>query len=98
MVKTKQQILPHELFNKTTIYAYGGNTKKGYYAGFPGPAIIATKDRPIKVTWKNKIPGPNIMPVDLYYPFINDTAFRDEVPTVPHAHGLATNTSSDGGP
>lgn len=33
----------------------GGLTKNGFYAGFPGPAIVATKDRPIKVTFRNRI-------------------------------------------
>ena len=90
--------MPQKLFGKTTIYAYGGSTNKGYYAGFPGPSIIATKDRPIKVTWRNMIPGPNILPVDFNFPFINDTAFRNEVPAVPHVHGLTVSSKSDGGP
>ena len=77
MVKTTQQILPPKLFGRTTIYAYGGMTDKGYYAGFPGPAIVATRERPIKVIWRNKIPGPHILPVDYNFPFINDTAFRN---------------------
>jgi len=64
MVKTKQQFLPKSLYNATTIYAYGGQTTAGYKAAFPGPGIFATKDRPIKVTWKNNIPGPHILPVD----------------------------------
>lgn len=98
MVKTKQQILPHRAFGQTTIYAYGGLTNNGYYSGFPGPAIVATKDRPIKVTWRNFIPGPHILPVDFNYPFMNDTAFTHEVPTVPHAHGMFIETDSDGGP
>lgn len=98
MVKIKQQILPQELFGPTTIYAYGGQTKIGYQASFPGPAIYATKDRPIRIRWENKIPGPHILPVDFNYPFKNDSAFVNEVPVVPHAHGVATNTSSDGEP
>jgi hypothetical protein len=53
MRKIKQQILPKKLCGPTTLYAYAGRTSKGYYAGFPGPAIVAEKDRPIKVTWKN---------------------------------------------
>lgn len=77
MLKTAQQILPYKLFGRTTIYAYGGATSKGYYAGFPGPAIIARKDIPINVTWRNMIKGPHFLPVDYNFPFINDTAFRD---------------------
>ncbi len=69
MVKVKKQILPIGLFNSTTLYVYAGQTKTGYQASFPGPAIIAVKDRLIKVTWKNNIPGPHILPVDLNYPF-----------------------------
>ena len=69
MIKTKKQILPVGLFNETTLYVYAGQTKNGYKASYPGPAIFATKDRPIKVTWKNSIPGPHILPVDYSYPF-----------------------------
>lgn len=98
MVKTTQQILPPVMFGKATIYAYGGATANGYFAGFPGPTILATKDRPIKITWRNKITGSHILPVDFNYPFLNDTAFKNEVPTVPHAHGIISNMSSDGGP
>lgn len=100
MVKTKQQILPKELnFGKTTIYAYAGQTKSGYKASFPGPAIMATKDRPIKIRWRNKIPGPHMLPVDTTNPpFQSSKMFTEEVPTVPHAHGIAVKSSSDGQP
>ena len=77
MVKTTQQILPQKIFGKTSIYAYGGSTSKGYYMGFPGPTIIATKGRSIKVTWRNMISGKHIFQVDYNFPFINTTAFRN---------------------
>ncbi len=38
------------------------------------------------------------MPVDYSYPFIDDYAFRNQVPTVVHVHGAATTTVSDGQP
>ena len=75
MVKVKKQILPATLFGPTTMYVYAGQTKNGYQADFPGPAIFATKDIPIKVTWKNNIPGPHILPVDFNYPFKSSEAF-----------------------
>lgn len=72
MVKTQQQILPKGVYGKTTIYAYAGKTNNGYKAMFPGPAIVATKDRPIRVKYRNSIPGPHILPVDLTNPpFLN---------------------------
>jgi hypothetical protein len=77
MIKTKQQMLPSSLYNQTTIYAYGGQTKNGYKAVFPGPAIFATKDVPIKVTWRNNIKGNHILPVDYSYPFNSSKAFKD---------------------
>lgn len=95
MVKTKLQILP-PCYNKTTVYAYAGKTNKGYKASYPGPAIFATKDKPIRVTWRNSIPGPHMLPVEYGFPFDLTKIFRQEVPTVPHAHGLAVQTSSDG--
>ena len=75
MVKTKQQILPKKLFGKTTIYAYAGKTNSGYKAAFPGPTIMATKDRPVKVRWINKIRGPHMLPVDINPPFQNSKMF-----------------------
>lgn len=69
MVKTSQQFLPKHLYPKTTIYAYAGKTENGYKASFPGPTIIATKDRPVDITWINEIPGKHILPVDYNYPF-----------------------------
>jgi hypothetical protein len=77
MVKTTQQFLPPKIYNPTTIYAYRGLTKNGYIASFPGPGIIATKDVPIKVTWKNNIKGSHILPVDYSFPFENSAAFRN---------------------
>ena len=76
MVQTKQQLLPAPWFNKTTIYAYGGKTKNGYKAMFPGPAIFATKDVSVKVLWRNKIKGPHILPVDFNYPFLSTPQFK----------------------
>lgn len=75
MIKIKKQILPIGLYSQTTLYVYGGQTRNGYHASFPGPAIFATKNRPIKVTWKNNIPGPHILPLDFSYPFKSSEAF-----------------------
>ena len=77
MVKTTKQFLPPSLFNKTTIYAYGGQTNTGYKAGYPGPMILATKNTPITVTWKNSIKGSHILPVDYNYPFKSTDAFKN---------------------
>lgn len=71
MKKIQQQILPSQLFNKTTIYAYGGQTKNGYSFSFPGPAVFATKNVPVRITWRNLIDGPHILPVDFTPPFMS---------------------------
>jgi len=39
-----------------------------------------------------------MLPMDFSKPFYDDFVFRNEVPTVPHAHGVATKESSDGEP
>lgn len=69
MVQTKQQFLPAKIFQSTPIYAYGGMTANGFKSGFPGPAIIAKKDIPVKITFRSNIKGPHILPVDYNYPF-----------------------------
>ncbi len=96
MKKTTQQLLPPQKFNKTTIYAYAGQTNNGYVASYPGPAVMATKDVPLRIRWRNNIEGKHILPVDYNYPFKSTDAFRNQVPTVPHVHGVATLSNSDG--
>lgn len=77
MKKIKQQLLPPELFNETTIYAYAGQTANGYVASFPGPAVIATRNVPVRITWRNLIDGEHILPVDYNYPFMSTTPFKN---------------------
>jgi len=60
--------------------------------------IIAKKNIPIKVVWVNNITGRHMLPVDYSEPFINDALFRNEVPTVPHVHGIVASSISDGLP
>lgn len=88
-------MLPKD-FPKTPAYAYSGQTKTGKVTSFPGPSIIAKKDIPVKVVWVNNITGKHFLPVDYSEPFINSSAFLNEVPVVPHAHGLVTQSISDG--
>lgn len=85
-------------YPKTQLYVYSTKTSNGVIAEFPGPTIIAKKDIPIKITWVNNISGPHMLPMDFSKPFYDDFVFRNEVPTVPHAHGVATKESSDGEP
>jgi spore coat protein A, manganese oxidase len=95
MVRAKQQLLPKP-FNPTSMFLYSGQTINGHIASYPGPMIIAKKDVPITVRWVNEIQGKHILPVDYSYPFKNSSIFRNEVPVVPHAHGIASLTVSDG--
>lgn len=97
MAQTTQQILPTG-FPATTIYAYGGMTSQGTVYSYPGPTIPATAGIPTKIKWRNNIVGPHILPVDLNPPFNSSAVYANEVPVVPHAHGVTTHSGSDGTP
>lgn len=54
MEKVTQKMLPRN-FPATPLYVYSAMTSSGKVAEFPGPAIIAKKNVPIKVVWINKL-------------------------------------------
>ncbi len=93
----KQKMLPGD-FPPTTLYVYSGLTEKGQVSAFPGPAIVAQKGVPITIKYVNNLKGKHMLPVDIKDPFLSDPVFLNEIPMVPHAHGLATKQSSDGEP
>lgn len=97
MVKTTHQFLPDN-FNATPIYAYSGHTEKGDITSFPGPAIVVMKDTPVEIIWTNMINESHFLPVQIHPPFELLTEYLDEVPTVPHMHGLENEEYSDGQP
>ena len=97
MESTRQQILP-DAFPKTRIFAYGGLTKDGVVFSFPGPSILAKHKVPTRIRWVNNVYGPHILPVDYNYPFNSSSVFRNEIPLVPHVHGIVAKSSSDGQP
>ena len=71
MSKVFQQLLPASLYPSTTMYVYGGMTKSGFKSTFPGPALIAKKNVPVQITWRNLLTGKHILPVDYNKPFMN---------------------------
>lgn len=73
-------------------------TKKGVVVGYPGPALVIDKGVPAKINWRNNIYGPHIFAVDQNHPFNSSSVFKNEIPLVPHVHGVATQTNSDGQP
>ncbi len=52
MVESSQAMLPSP-FAKTKIYAYSGKTNEGEWAGFPGPSILAQKDKMLNIPFVN---------------------------------------------
>jgi spore coat protein A len=77
-------------------------------ATYPGATIVAMRDAPIEIKWKNKLPG-HFLPVDasmhMAHPAnIHDVAgvrawyAKGNVPTVAHLHGGHTESASDGLP
>lgn len=98
MEKIKTQMLPKN-FPQTTIFAYGGKCANDtMVTSYPGPAIIAKTNVPVRVTWTNNIFGEHLFPVDLSHPFNSSNVFKYEVPLIPHVHGLTSALHSDGQP
>jgi len=79
----------------------------GYNGSYPGPTILAKKDVPARVFWRNNLvnssnqPLPHLLPVDrsIDWAFGNDPAWQSYgVPVVTHVHGGHTESASDGLP
>jgi spore coat protein A len=90
----------------TTVWGYGRNARTATY---PGPTIIAMRDRPLEIQWTNNLPTDNyyghILPVDLslHMAHPHDVPAADfygngNTPTVVHLHGGHTESASDGLP
>ncbi|HEX6169285.1 MAG TPA: multicopper oxidase domain-containing protein [Chitinophagaceae bacterium] len=79
----------------------------GYNGSYPGPTIVAKKDVPISVFWRNNLvngnnqPLPHLLPIDrsIDWAFGNDPAWQSYgVPVVTHVHGGHSESPSDGLP
>jgi spore coat protein A len=84
------------------------NTKVwGYGGSYPGPSILARKDIPVNIFWRNKLlnennqPLPHLLTIDrsIDWAFGNDADWQSYgVPIVTHVHGGHTESASDGLP
>ena len=78
----------------------------GYNGSYPGPTILAQKDKPIDVLWENqlvanKTPLPHLLPIDptVHWALTGITDYQSVgVPVVTHLHGGHTESASDGLP
>ena len=79
----------------------------GYNGSYPGPTILAKKDVPVDVFWRNNLvngrnePLPHLLPVDptIHWAFNNVTGWQQYgVPVVTHLHGGHSESASDGLP
>ncbi len=79
----------------------------GYNGSYPGPTILAKKDFPIDVFWRNNLvngsnqPLPHLLPIDssIHWAFNQDENWRQHgIPVVTHLHGGHTESASDGLP
>ena len=72
---------------QTPVWTYNGN--------YPGATIVAHQDRPIHITWRNKLPNRHLLPVDTTVHRANPMR---GIPTVSHLHGGHSEPGSDGDP
>lgn len=68
----------------------------GYDGQYPGPTFEAFRGRPTEVHWENRLPVQHIFGIDPHIHGAMPPA--PPVRTVPHLHGLRTNSESDGLP
>lgn len=81
----------------------------GLPATYPGATIVANKDKPVTIRWKNDLPG-HFLPVDPTMHMAHPSNLHNDVegirnwyasgnvPTVAHLHGGHTESASDGLP
>lgn len=84
----------------TTVWGYGGS--------YPGPTILARKNTPVSIEWKNELrsggtPLPHLLPIDTSIHWADPqhshgAGYSGPVPIVTHLHGGHTASSSDGHP
>jgi len=98
MQQNQQQL--HRDFPPTTIWGYNGM--------WPGPTIVARRNRPIKVHWINDLPTTSLLTVDhsihgaeslrLGSESIGSGSIRPDVRNVVHLHGINAPAVYDGTP
>ena len=103
MTEFYQQILPTvdgngnpTGFDQTKVWGYGGIAKDpitgkylGYFRNSPGATFEATKDKPVRVTWINKITTPSMFAVDPTLHWANPTNIPMMDATMQAGMGLA---------
>ncbi|GAA4850713.1 outer spore coat copper-dependent laccase CotA [Paenibacillus vulneris] len=86
MKQVKQKL--HRDLPPTTVWGYNGS--------YPGPTIIARKNKRVRVKWINALPLKHLLPVDKTVPGAGPNV--PEVRTVVHLHGTVARQGSDGNP
>jgi spore coat protein A len=93
---------------ETTVWGYGSATQAATY---PGRTIVARRDEPITVRWRNELvtaagPIPHLLPVDTSVHWADPlmaghgtaAVYPGPVPIVTHLHGGHSRSDSDGLP
>ncbi len=86
----------HPSLGPTTLYGYANANSPEFK--HLGGAIVATKDRPVRITWQNNLPPTHILPADdsVITPFVTGANMFNRA--APHLHGGLVPWPSDGGP
>jgi spore coat protein A, manganese oxidase len=97
MAETVQDVLG--LGIDTPVWGYG---LAGGPVTWPGPTVVARRDRPLQVRWVNRLPNRHLAPVDhtLHWAYSHNRHSLQAagVPAVPHLHGGHVAAAFDGGP
>ena len=97
MAETVQDVLG--LGIGTPVWGYG---LAGHPVTWPGPTVVAGRERPLQIRWVNRLPNRHLAPVDrtLHWAYSHNGHSLEAagVPAVPHLHGGHVNAVYDGGP
>ncbi|WP_307792272.1 multicopper oxidase family protein [Streptomyces verrucosisporus] len=110
MGPARQDLLGGGLGLTTPVWGFGVRGHRGggpasagpVQVSYPGPTLVAHRDRPVRVNWVNGLPHRHLLPVDttVHWAFARTghTIERDGVPSVVHLHGGHTDPGGDGHP
>lgn len=87
----------HPSLPDTALWGYSNTAQTSGYAHLGG-AIIAQRDRPVRIRFKNELPPTHILPVDPTSPGVEASTMAMHNRVAVHLHGGHVHWPSDGGP
>jgi spore coat protein A len=88
----------HPSLPPTTLWGYGNTAQPVSSQRHLGGAVIAQRNRPVRLRVRNELPGTHILPVDVTAPGVDAGTMAMHNRVAVHLHGGHVPWPSDGGP